>query len=436
MKKFLSLLLALSMICVMLTGCGGNKTPASSSGAGSGSGSGAGTGDGTIDFDEEPYEVSIQFVGMFEENNDIENVEAALNEITLEKINCTVDIVPLFIGNLPNDTSRRVAGDEKLDIVTVGLTQPVSSMVPLGLLLPLDDLLAERGQDALEATADVAEGQKIDGQTYGLTGYIYAAASGGFVYNKTLADEYGIKMHDGMTMDELSAVAEQLKPHGVALTTFGMSTEINYKFGHGGEYYGTGAAFGGILDPVNSTEIVNVYDTQEMRDYYKAVKAWNDNGYLMPGQLTDTVQPQEYFNQQKFFGTYTAYTADQIAAWVNSNFEVDVISLNDPVISTGGVAEFMLGIASNCKRPDKAMDLINLIYADPEEANLLQYGEEFNAEAAAIASVLAEQVPALNAGEVDDVDAAVDQLVADLETAGINDCIAANQAQLDAFLGQ
>lgn len=119
-------------------------------------------------------------------------------------------------------------------------------------------------------------------------------------------------------------------------------------------------------------------DTQELRDYYKAVKAWNDNGYLMPGQLTDTVQPQEYFNQQKIFGTYTAYTADQIAAWVNSNFEVDVISLNDPVISTGGVAEFMLGIASNCKRPDKAMDLINLIYADPEVANLLQYGVEGN----------------------------------------------------------
>lgn len=508
MKKFLSLLLALSMICVMLTGCGGSKAPASGGGD---SGSGAGTGDSTINFDEDPYEVSIQFVGMFEENNDVENVEAALNEITLEKINCTVDIVPVFIGDLPNDTSMAVAGDEKLDIVTVGLTQPVSSMVPDGLLLPLDDLLAERGQDALAATANVAEGQKIDGQTYGVTGYIYSATSGGFVYNKTLADEYGIEMHDGMTMDELSAVAEQLKPHGVALTTFGMGTEINYKFGHGGEYYGTGAAFGGILDPVNSTEIVNVYDTQEMRDYYKAVKEWNDNGYLMPGQLTDTVQPQEYFNQQKIFGTYTAYTADQIAAWVNSNFEVDVVSLNDPVISTGGVAEFMLGIASNCKRPDKAMDLINLIYADPEVANLLQYGvegndylpvegtenvitlegtpnedrnnyyspfvrfgdqmtrkimapltdslydevlaleekasktatfgysfngEEFNAEAAAIASVLAEQVPALNAGEVDDVDAAVDKLVADLETAGINDCIAANQAQLDAFLGQ
>lgn len=36
----------------------------------------------------------------------------------------------------------------------------------------------------------------------------------------------------------------------------------------------------------------------------------------------------------------------------------------------------MLGIASTCERPDKAMDLLNLIYSDAEVANLLQYGVE------------------------------------------------------------
>ena len=509
MKKILSLMLALGMICVMLTGCGGNKAPASN-GGGSGTG-GDGAVDSSINFDEDPYEVNIQFVGMFEENNDIPNVEAALNEITQEKINCTVNIVPLFIGDLPSETSMAIAGEEKMDVVAVGLTQPITAMVPDGLLLPLDDLLAARGQDALAATADVAEAQKINGQTYGVSGYTYAAMAGGFVYNKTMAEEYGIDMHDGMTMEELGQVGEQLKAQGVPLTTFGNSTEINYKFYHGGEFYGTSGAFGGILDPVNSTEIVNIYDTPEMRDFFKTMKSWADNGYLMDGQLTDTTSVQEYFNQQKIFGTSTGYTADQLAAWVNNDFEVGIVRLTDPTITTGGVAEFMLGIASNCERPDKAMDLINLIYADPEVANLLQYGvegndyvpvegtenvitlagtpnedrnnyyatfgrfgnqmdrkimapltdslyddmqaledmahksaafgysfngEEFSAESAAIASVLAEQLPALNAGLVEDVDAAVDKMVADLQSAGIDDCIAGNQAQLDAYLAE
>ena len=169
----------------------------------------------------------------------------------------------------------------------------------------------------------------------------------------------------------------------------------------------------------------------------------------------------------------------------------------------------MLGIASNCRNPEKAMQLINLIYADPAVTNLLQYGVEgtdyvavegtqsvittegtanadhnnyfapfvrygsqmnrkivapltdsyyddlqafeaaaavsltlgytfdsdgFGAEAGAIAAVIAEKLPMLNAGMVSDVDAAVDELVKALEKAGINDVIKANQEQLDAFL--
>ena len=61
---------------------------------------------------------------------------------------------------------------------------------------------------------------------------------------------------------------------------------------------------------------------------------------------------------------------------------------------------------------------------------------DYSAEAGAISSKLQEMLPALNAGMVADVDAAVDELVAALEDAGINDVIEANQAQLDAYLGK
>ena len=50
--------------------------------------------------------------------------------------------------------------------------------------------------------------------------------------------------------------------------------------------------------------------------------------------------------------------------------------------------------------------------------------------------MLAEKLPALNAGEVADVDKAVDDLVAALKTAGIENVIAANQEQLNAYLSK
>ncbi len=515
MKKVLALILAMVM-ALALCACGpsgaDNSNPPSGNSNPPAGNSGEPGGEGVINFDEDPYEVSIQFVGLFEANNDVAAVEEALNKITLEKINCTVDIVPVFIGDLPTTTSLGVAGGEKLDIVVAGLTSPVSGMVSDELILPLDDLLAERGQAALEVTKNVAEAQKINGKTYGITGCSFAAVSGGFVYNKTMAAEYGIDMHDGMTLADLTAAGEILKEHGVYLTSFGNSYQCNYKFIAGGEYFGGASGeYGGMVDPANDTEIVNIYDTQEMRDYFKAVKTWNDNGYLPAGQLTDTTTIQEYFNQGYLFGTSTAYTVNQLASWLSPNFESGIVRISDPLLSTSNVTEFMLAIAANCERPDKAMDLINLIYSDAEVANLLQYGIEgtdyapvegtenvitydgtpnadhngyfasfvhygnpldlkivapltdsyyedvvafensakkstafgytfdaadYSTETSAISNVLQEKLPMLNAGQVQDVDKAVDELVAALKTAGIDDVIAANQAAFDAFRGQ
>jgi putative aldouronate transport system substrate-binding protein len=332
---------------------------------------------------------------------------------------------------------------------------------------------------------------------------------GSFVYNKTLADEWGIEMFDGMTIEDLTAAAAVAHEHGVYMTSYSNSSQLNYKFQLGGYYFCTSGVFGGILDPANSTTIVNVFDSQEYRNFWKQNKEWYDKGYTPSDMLTDTTSIQEMFANQKLFGTATGYGTNALASWVNPNFEVGIVRTSEPIVSTAGAREFMLGIAANCQRPDKAMDLINLIYADADVANLLMYGVEgldyvavegtqnvitrdgtsnadrngyyagfvhygdptmikivapltdsypadtkafeneakmsltfgydfdgsaFSAEAGAIASVLEQKLPALNAGAVADVDAAVDELVAALNAAGMADIIAANQAALDAWL--
>ena len=322
MKKNFVRLAAFLAAAGIITGCsagtstggaaaaGGGEKPRTEAAAGGGAF--AGETQSVIDFSEEPYEVSIHFIGLFEENKDVDKVEAALNEITVPQINAKIDIVPLFIGNLVTTTSLGVAGDEKLDIVAVGLTSPMDSMVSDDLLLPLDELLQERGQDALRVTADVAKAQMINGKTYALSGYPYPAKAGGFVYNKTMADEFGIDMHDEMTMEEYTEVAKILKEKGIYFTTFGSSSNVNYKFYNGGDYFGTTGSFGGILKPAEETTVINVFDSQEMRDYFKTIKSWFDSGYTPSDQLTDTTRVQEYFAQQKIFGSSTMYTPGQI----------------------------------------------------------------------------------------------------------------------------
>ncbi len=464
-----------------------------------------------INFDEDPYEVAITIIGLNESNNDLEKVEEAVNAITLPKINATVDIQPLFIGDMGTTTTMGIAGGEKMDIVTVGLVYSLSNAVSDGVLMPLDDLLAERGPAAAEVTARVAEAQKIDGVTYALSGYPYSAISGGIVYNKTMADELGIDMHDEMTWDELTAAGEKLKEKGVYLTKYGNSSQLNLKFESGFDVFGGSGEYGILMNPADSATIENVYASELFEKFCERNKTWFDNGYLPADQMTDSTSVQQMFADQKLFMTSTAYTPDQIAVWTNDKFETGIIRMSEPLVTTGGAVEMMLGIAATSERPDKCMDLLNLIYEDGELATLLNYGVEgldyvkvegtenvityegttnadhsgyytvfshfgdpmkrvvvapitdqyyddlkkfneesrtsvafgysFNAdqyptEAAAISAVLQEKLPMLNAGQVSDVHAAVEDLKAALDQAGMNDVIAGNQEQLDAYLAK
>lgn len=248
-KKVISVLAAGTMAAVVLTGCSSSSSTSSSGGSSanaskasstsSEAGTQAASGEVSIDFDEDPYEVAIQFVGLNESNNDLPAVEDALNEILKQKVNATVDIQPLFIGDMGTTTSMGIAGGEKLDIVCVGLTYSMSTAVSDGVLLPLDDLIAERGPAVAKVTENVSAAQKVNGQTYAITGYPYAAMSGGFAYNKTMADKYGIDMHDGMTLDELTDVGATLKENGVYLTSFSNSVQLNAKFMNSWDVYGS-----------------------------------------------------------------------------------------------------------------------------------------------------------------------------------------------------
>ena len=165
----------------------------------------------------------------------------------------------------------------------------------------------------------------------------------------------------------------------------------------------------------------------------------------------------------------------------------------------------MWGIASNSKRPDKAMDFLNFLYSNADVANLIMYGIEgkdyikvegkdnlvsrtgtyspsfykggdvrqmficepndenyveecdalensaekspiigyvfsdadYQTEAGLISNVINEYLPTLQNGMFDSEDAvleSIDEFVAALESAGINDVIAGNQEQLDAFM--
>ena len=509
-KKLVSLILAVSMVGASVCGCGSGSADQEKQGSDvSGAGDTTSKEDkGGSDEEGEAYTVAIQLVNVTTDQTDIEMVEEEINKITQPAINCKVDIQNVFIGDLPTTTSMNVVSDEKMDIVCVGLTQKVSDIEDDGILLELDDYL-QYAPTYTELVKDYMKAGRVNGVQYALPVHPYLARSAGFVYNKDMADKYNIVLEDGATYDDLADAFEILKQNGIYGTSSGQASSSLAQNFYNIELYGTNGDYGMISDPANNTKIESWYGSDYFKEFCHKMKDWAEAGYIPSDSLTDTTTVQEYMTMEKVFGTATAYDMSEYATWqAGQPFKIDMIQLEDQIVTTSSVVERMWGLAATCKNPKKAMEFLNYMYENADVANLLRFGIKgqnyqivegtehvittegsttgsngytsqfthygnptetltaepntdsyaddviafnenvpvsatlgytfdasgYSAEAGAVSNVIAEYLPRLQTGQVDDVDASIEELLSALDSAGYNSIIEGNQKQLDEYL--
>lgn len=515
-KKIMTSLLAAFMAASFIfSGCGGNGA-SGSAGDPNSSAADAGSADeysAEIDMDEEPYTVAIQVVTLpGTEYAGEEDRENAINAIIEPAINCKIDIQEVWISELANTTSMAVAGNEKIDLVHVGTVNPLSALVGSDILLDMNqgNLLQNRGQKLVELFGDRLDSGNVGGRQLAVPAQVYSANVNGFGYNKTWADAHNIQVPEQMTIDEFDELLHQVhEADPNMMPTFSGSGILNgLAFLTGYEDFGTEASYGAILDSSEDTTIINLYDSQLFRDYCLQAYRWTKDG-LQPGDPTDTNTAQDYFYAQSLFCIIGSVGPKQEISFgssaANAGFETGVCRFTEPKDTNATITEYMWGIAVNCERPDKAMDLLNYIYSDGNVANILLYGLEganyefqegsediivtngtyepgflyigdesqtyikapagenyidqlktiqeeatvspicgymfddsdFQTQSSVIYSTIQEYLPRLQNGmceSEEDTLALVDEFVERLETAGIDQVIAANQEQLDAYL--
>lgn len=515
-KKLLSGLLVAAMAMSLFAGCGGGGDDSSKNNSAGGTQGGAAA-DGEdagiskeIDMDEDPYTVAIQVVTL--PGTDFSayeaDLEAKLNEITLPAINCNVDVQFVWISEVANTTSMAVAGNEKVDLLHVATVSPLSSMVGSDMLHDMneDNLLQNRGPKLVELFSDRLETGNVNGQQLAVPAKTFDATAKGIAYNKDMLDEAGATLGEKITMDDLEAALIKVHEKFPDVYPYYSGTgELNYLFWLAAyETFGTESSYGVILDAATDPTIVNLYETDMFKDYCVRMQKWNEMG-LQPGDPTDTSSAQDYFNAGKLFSAVVSVNPEQEVMWRQSGLNVEYATLVDPVVNNTAITEYMWGIASNCERPDKAMDLLNFIYSNADVANLLQYGIEgtnydfsegsekvivangtydpmfyyagnsadmlikapagedyidqlqamqdaatispicgymfsdadFQTEASVINSTILQYLPRLQCGmcgSEEETLALIDEFNSALAAAGINDVIAANQEQLDAYL--
>ena len=162
----------------------------------------------TASAEEDIYEIVVQFPTLGTTPPDLQKVEDAINERLEPEIGAHITFYPVSAYETNNTTSLMVSSGEKLDLAISIFEGGVSNYVNSGMIMELDDLVEEYGQDILAAEGIAMEGGYFKGSLYGIPaedkmGRVYA-----FEARKDLLDKYGIEYDENKiyTADELTEI--------------------------------------------------------------------------------------------------------------------------------------------------------------------------------------------------------------------------------------
>jgi putative aldouronate transport system substrate-binding protein len=198
--RILAIVVALIMVLTVFTACGGSSSDTSSTDQES-------TSDATAQDGEAPI-VDFAFFCTAVIPEDIDKVQAAMNDYAMEKVGVGIRLTPLSIGTYNDQINLMITGGEKLDIYNM-FAADFSTAVAQSKLYPLtEDLIDEYAPGVKEALGDYMKGTTISGKTYGFGVNKDMAAARGVVLNKNILDKYGYSFTEGQTItyEELSEI--------------------------------------------------------------------------------------------------------------------------------------------------------------------------------------------------------------------------------------
>lgn len=399
MKKIITLVLVIVMLASLcLTGCNTTKPTEPTTGT-------QPTGDTKPTETTAPQleQKTVQiWMGGPGEQKDTKKVVKAFNDLLAKYVpNTTVEFTFIATGEYGEKFTQMLAGEEPVDLAWTGWVVNIPNNVKDGNLLALDDLIANYGKDLVEVL-----GQNVIDAHMHNDGHIYALPSWQGLYNGRYAMYFVtdiVKLIDDKDwVSKMQAASWKFndEPTGDNLRTLMRLTEKYYEAakaagklgaGHaertlGGWDWATGidypAAEKGIevLRGDDQFKYINHYDTDAAKVYWEISAEWYDKGYMRKdfmtaeglgeikdGKITDTT----YISYRDGWWTEatTKTTSDKWGLDVTA-----ITNANYGYVGQGFATS--VGIPYCADEPERAMMVLNAIYAHADLYNVLIFGIE------------------------------------------------------------
>lgn len=324
--------------------------------------------------------VKLIFVTMGTTPKNLPAVNEAASKYLTEKINATLEYRPIEWGSYRDKTNLMFASKEKFDYMFTANWMFEGDMASKGQILAVDDLIAQYAPDYLATVPqDVREAGFINGKAYGLTGNKEWAADKGLVFDKAIADKYGISPDTIKQLSDLTPYLEKIKNGEPGMVPIQCRSADSPMVGQisNNMYDVLGDGPGGINRAAGDTKVVNFYDQPDFMAQAKLAHEWFTKGYFNKDAASTTDM------------TYLAVKAGKAAGYNQSGKpgiafqesrqagkEMIYIPLCKPYMTTGDAASAVLAVPFTATDPARSIMFGNLLFKDKYLVNLLNWGIE------------------------------------------------------------
>lgn len=310
---------------------------------------------------------------------DDQMVSDELTKYVFDKLGFNIELVKTdgYGSQLP----LLLASDEQIDACFDAGWRDYYNRVRTGAYAELSELL-ELTPALVEAIPDVFwEGAKVDGGIYGVTTYKETATSWAVYCEKEFMDSVGF---DYNAVDELAdvepllaALKEAGNRPGFMLTNSSSPTQlVKLDMYHSFDMVAGDSSYMSAVRRTEPETVVNYYATDEYKAFVTMMHDWYNKGYIAEDVLTREGY-SEYTNAQKMgLAYFEAAPLADYAQTTNYGKEIIVMSVSPALSETASATGSMFCIPAKSKYKEQAIKFLELWNTDSYVKNTICYGLE------------------------------------------------------------
>ncbi len=395
-KRFISMLLSISMLAILFAGCGTTSEEASPEKTGGGDASSADTSDEDGNVSDEITEINYWAWeagdGTAGSNSLGTEVEAAINEIAEKEIGVHVNFNWINGADYATQLSLAILNGEQIDIADYYYSGAgtFSQLYSSSSIMDITDLAAEYAPDALETIGDtVLAGVTMDGKLHGIPTYRILNSNFYIIMRGDILDQLGLReqARNMKTWADYETIMAAVKDSGFSGYATGGGAGFGMISNNGCIYQGENISDSYIFDPLGDVyfavatdqdgNAINQVAMEESQNQFRMFKKWMDAGYMYPDSAFDSTGAKELFNQGVLFSVFAASEYGVNSSWkASSGYDCESYLVGESPLNTSNVQKFGLVLPTTCKEPEAALKWINLLYTNPEVMNLITWGIE------------------------------------------------------------